>query len=123
MHSYVINSVNALILIVAGLTVYFIHPQQPPVALVAPGLGLMLLACTYHLRKHNQFVTHTVTALTLLAAIVVIFRLNAGGERWDTRYLLLLLMGLSCIVAVAVFIGNFLRERRTRNNTIYKDDL
>ncbi|NEM97831.1 hypothetical protein [Pontibacter burrus] len=123
MHPYVINSINAVILIVAGLIVFFIHPAQPAVALVAPGLGTMLLACTYHLRKHNRFVTHTVTALTLLAAIVVISRLNAAGEDWDTRHMLLLLMGLSCMVAVGVFISSFIKERRLRNNSIYKDDL
>lgn len=123
MHPYVINSINAVILIVGGLIVYFIHPARPAVALVAPGLGIMLLACTYHLRKHNRFVTHTVTALTLLAAIVVLNRLNAAGEAWDARHLLLLLMGLSCMVAVGIFISSFIKERRLRNNSIYKDDL
>ena len=123
LHPYVINSLNAVILIVAGLIVYFIHPEKPNVALVAPGLGIMLLACTYHLRKHNRFVTHTVTALTLLTAIVVIVRLNATSQTWSTVYSLLFVMGISCLVATGVFIGSFIRERRLRNNTIYKDDL
>lgn len=123
LHPFIINSINATILIVAGLTVYFIQPARPLLALVAPGFGIMLLACTYHLRKHNRFVTHTVTALTLLAAIVVIMRLNAAGETWDTTHILLFVMGISCLVAVGVFIGTFMRERKLRNNTIYKDDL
>ena len=122
-HPYVVNSINAVILIVAGILVYFIHPDKPVIALVAPGLGIMLLACTYHLRKHNRFVTHTVTALTLLAAIVVIMRINMAGDEFDTRHLLLLLMGISCLVAVAFLVGSFVRERRLRNNNIYKDDL
>ncbi|MBC5773218.1 hypothetical protein H8S95_04010 [Pontibacter sp. KCTC 32443] len=123
LHPYIINSINAAILIVAGFIVYFIHPDRPQVALVAPGLGLMLMACTYHLRKHNRFVTHTVTALTLLAAIVVIMRLNAADETLDMVHVLLFAMAISCLVAVGVFIGTFIRERRLRNNTIYKDDL
>ncbi|MEJ8755472.1 hypothetical protein WG947_00570 [Pontibacter sp. H259] len=123
LHSYVINSLNALILIVAGLIVYFIHPDKPTEALVAPVLGIMLLACTYHLRKHNRFVTHTVTALTLLAAIVALVRLNASGHSLNVVYVLLLVMAISCVIAVGVFIGSFIRERRLRNNTIYKDDL
>ena len=120
---YIINSLNAVVLIVAGLIVYFIQPSKPVLALVAPGLGIMLLACTYHLRKHNRFVTHTVTAITLLAAIVVIMRLNAAGEEWDTRHVLLFVMGLSCLVATGVFMGTFIKERRLRNNSIYKEDL
>jgi hypothetical protein len=123
LHPYIINSINAAILIVAGLAVYFIQPARPLLALVAPGLGIMLLACTYHLRKHNRFVTHTVTALTLLAAIAVIMRLNTAGESWDTTHVLLFIMGISCLITVGVFIGTFIRERRLRNDTIYKDDL
>lgn len=123
LHPFIINSINATILIVAGLAVYFIQPARPLLALVAPVVGIMLLACTYHLRKHNRFVSHTVTALTLLAAIVVIMRLNAAGETWDITHILLFIMGLSCLIAVGVFIGTFMRERKLRNNTIYKDDL
>lgn len=123
LHPYIINSINAVILIAAGLIVYFIHPMRPLPALIAPGLGIMLLACTHHLRRHNRFVTHTVTALTLLAALVIAIRLNAADERWDVIHGLLLLMGLSCLVAVGVYISTFIKERRLRNNTIYKDDL
>ncbi len=120
---YIINSINAIILIIVGLIVYFIHPERPMLALVAPGLGIMLLASTYHLKKHNRFVTHTVTALTLLAAVVIIMRLNAAGEEWDTVHALLFFMGLSCLLTAGVFIGSFIKERRLRNNRIYKDDL
>lgn len=123
LHPYIINTINAVVLIVAGLVVYFIHPDSPLGYLIAPALGIMLLACTYHLRKHNRFVAHTVTALTLLAAVIVIMRLNATGENWDTMHFLLLLMGISCLLAVGVFIGSFIRERRLRNNAIYKEDL
>ena len=117
------NSINAAILIVAGTAVYLLHPGRPAVALVAPGLGLMLLACTYHLRRHNRFVKHTVTSLTLLAALVASIPLKVVGGNWNVQQLLLLLMGLSCVIAVGVYVGTFLKERRLRNNTIFKDDL
>ena len=42
---------------------------------------------------------------------------------WSGRSMLLVLMGLSCLVATAFYVGTFVRERRLRNNTIFKDDL
>lgn len=122
-HPYIINSINALILIVLGLIGYFSNPAKPPTALMAPFFGILLLACTYHLRKHNRFVFHTVTALTLLVGVLVFARINPDAFDWNRRNILLLLMGLSCFVAVAFYVFTFVRERRLRNNTVYKDDL
>ncbi|GAB3196370.1 uncharacterized membrane protein (UPF0136 family) [Pontibacter aydingkolensis] len=122
-HPYIINTVNALVLIILGLIGYFTNPAKPPVALLAPFFGFLLLACTYHLRKHNRFVFHTVTALTLLVAVLVFARINPSTFTWNMRNILLLLMGLSCFGAVAFYVFTFVRERRLGNDTIYKDDL
>ena len=122
-HPYIINTINALVLLAAGLTGYFANPAKPPTALIAPLFGLLLLACTYHLRRHNRFVFHTVTALTLLVGMLVVWRIDPEAFAWSRRDNLLLLMGLSCFVAVSFYIGTFIRERRLKNNTIFKDDL
>lgn len=122
-HPYIINTINAAVLLVAGLIVYFTNPAKPPTALIAPLFGLLLLACTYHLRRHNRFVFHTVTALTLLAGLLVAWRIDPEAFSWSGRSMLLVLMGLSCLVATAFYVGTFVRERRLRNNTIFKDDL
>lgn len=122
-HPYIINTVNALVLIVAGLIGYFANPAKPPTALIAPFFGLLLLACTYHLRKHNRFVFHTVTALTLLVGLLVVMRIDMDMFEWNRRNILLVVMGLSCFIAAVVYVGTFIKERRLRNNTIYKDDL
>ena len=122
-HPYIINTINAIVLLVAGLIVYFANPAKPPTALIAPLFGLLLLACTYHLRRHNRFVFHTVTALTLLVGLLVVWRIDPETFDWSGRSMLLVLMGLSCLVATAFYVGTFVRERRLRNNTIFKDDL
>ncbi len=122
-HPYIINTVNALVLIIAGLLLYFGNPAKPPTALVAPFVGILLLACTYHLRKHNRFVFNTVTALTLLAGLVIIWQIEPEVFEWNLHHILLLLMCLSCFMAVVVYVGTFVQERRMRNNNIYKDDL
>ena len=122
-HPYIINTINAFVLIIAGLIGYFANPAKPPTALITPFFGLLLLACTYHLRKHNRFVFHTVTALTLLVGLLVFMRIDIETFEWSRRNVLLLVMGLSCLVAAAFYVGTFIRERRLRNNTIYKEDL
>ncbi|WP_255594074.1 hypothetical protein [Pontibacter sp. HSC-14F20] len=122
-HPYVANSINALVLILAGLAVYFLSPSRPLPALVAPMFGILLLATTYHLKRHNQFVFHTVTALTLLAGFLLILSIDLENFVWDGKHILVLLMGISCFLAVLSFVASFLKERRLRNNTIYKEDL
>ena len=122
-HPYIVNTINATVLIVAGLAAYFLMPSKPVIALVAPAFGLLLLACTYHLRRHNRFVFHTVTALTLLAGFVLILRINPDTFTWDGKHTLILLMGISCFLAVILYVATFLRERRIGDNTIYKEDL
>ncbi|MCX2741811.1 hypothetical protein [Pontibacter anaerobius] len=122
-HPYIINTLNALVLLIAGLILYFTNPAKPPTALVAPFFGVLLLACTYHLRKHNRFVFNTVSALTLLAGLLMIWQIDPDGFEWNLHYILLLFMAFSCFVAVAFYVGTFVQERRMRNNRIYKEDL
>ena len=55
-HPYIVNTINEAVLIVAGLAGYFFMPSKPVIALIAPAFGLLLLACTYHLRRHHRFV-------------------------------------------------------------------
>lgn len=122
-HPYIINTINAFVLIIAGMIGYFANPARPLTALITPFLGVLLLACSYHLRKHNRFVFHTVTALTLLVGFLVVLQIDPDTFEWNRRNILLAVMGLSCFVAGVFYVGTFIRERRLRNNSIYKDDL
>lgn len=122
-HPYIVNTLNALVLIVTGIILYILNPAHPITALVPPLLGVLLLAATYHLRKHNRFVFHTVTALTLFAGVVFLAQINTTTFEWNQETTLLTVMGVSCFIAVAFYVGTFIKERRLRNNTIFKDDL
>ncbi|TXK52194.1 hypothetical protein FVR03_01885 [Pontibacter qinzhouensis] len=122
-HPYVVNTINALVLLIAGLTAYFVTRAPAPAALLAPAFGVALLACTRHLRKHNQFVINTVTALTLIAGFTFLLYIDFEGGSWKINDMLYLLMGISCFVAAVFYTGTFLSERRKKDNTIYKDDL
>ncbi|WP_242919527.1 hypothetical protein [Pontibacter liquoris] len=122
-HPYKINALNGLLLILLGLVSYFVVADQPATALLPSAFGLLLLAGTYQLRKHNRFVFHTITSLTLLAGILLLLQTRSGSPEWTSYEILLLLMGVSCFLAAACFIGTFVQERRLRDNSIYKDDL
>jgi len=122
-HPYIINSINGLVLVIIGLISYVATPTRPVTMLAVPVFGLLLLACTYHLRRHNRFVFHTVTSLTLLAAVLLILQVNPGNSGWSRQNMMLLLMGVSCFIATAFYVGSFVRERRLRDKSVYKDDL
>lgn len=121
--SYTVNALNALVLIIIGLVSYFVNPAKPTAMLAAPVLGFLLLACTYHLRRHNRFVKHTVTAITLLAGIYFIMLFEPDLFTWQNEQPALLLMGISCFVATLFYVGTFVRERRQQDKTLYKEDL
>ena len=122
-HPYIVNTINGILLLSLGLIAYFTSQDSPLTILVIPFIGILLLACTYHLRKHNRFVFNTVTALTLLVGLIILAHFDPDTFSWDTQNVLLLLMGLSCFGAAGSYILTFVRERRLKNNTIYKDDL
>ncbi|WP_377470301.1 hypothetical protein [Pontibacter silvestris] len=122
-HPYIINLINSVVLITAGLAAYFLIPAQPTIVLIAPAFGVLLIAFTNSLKKHNWFVFNSVTALTLLFGALAIMRLYYGAP--DIRYnsAFTLIAAISCFVAVLFYIGSFSRERRLRNNSIYKEDI
>ncbi|WP_242928311.1 hypothetical protein [Pontibacter vulgaris] len=122
-HPYIINTINGLVLLIAGLAGYFAGTDMIVATILAPAFGILLLACSYHLHKHNRFVFNTVTALTLLFGIALATRINLTNFGFNSRDVLLSVMCLSCFVAVAFYIGTFVQERRLGNNSIYKDDL
>lgn len=119
--SYTVNALNALVLLLAGLISYALHPVTE--MLIAPLLGVILLLFTYHLRRHNRFVLHTITAITLLAGIYFMLLFDPELFSWQNEQPAFLVMGLSCFIATLFYVGSFVRERRQRDNTLYKEDL
>lgn len=120
---YIITLINSIILIVAGLAAYFMIPSRPAVVIIAVAFGILLLACTKSLKKHNWFVFNSVTALTLLFGVLAIMCLYYGAPDSMYNNAFTLVVAISCFVAVLCYISSFSKERRMRNNSIYKDDL
>ncbi len=117
-HPHRINFINALIIISAGLTEYFLNPAKPPLALLPAAIGLLLLACTHLLRKRNWLVFSTASALTILVALLTLGQLDVNDVNWNRREILLLVMGLSSLVTAACFILGYYRERKLHKGAL-----
>ncbi len=59
---------NAIVLIGLGVFGYFISGS--PTALIAPGIGLILLILSFPVKNENKTAAHIAVAVTLIAAIM-----------------------------------------------------
>ena len=98
---------NAVILIALGIYGYTIPPHSPT-ALIAPVIGIILLALAYPVKKENHIAAHIavgLTGLTFIAFIIV------GIMRMNT---LIILMAVVTLLAGVFYISDFLRRKAER---------
>ncbi len=100
---------NALVLIVAGVYGYF--ASGSPTALIAPGIGVILLAMVYPVMKENRTVAHIAVILTLIASITFIF---IGIKRGNP---MVIGMGVITFACFDLYILNFIL-RKKKNKTV-----
>jgi len=106
------NFINGLILAVLGLWAGISSPSAT--AYIPLIFGLIFLACTPFMKKHNKVVAHIVVVLTLLAIFGLVKPLMGAIERSDTVGILRVgTMIVSCIVALVVFIKSFIAARKS----------
>jgi hypothetical protein len=102
--NHVIMSVNALILIVAGVYGYFTSGSAT--ALIAPGIGIILLAMVYPVMKENRTVAHIGVILTLIASITFII---VGIRRANP---MVIGMGVITFLCFDLYILNFILRKK-----------
>lgn len=115
MKPYLINSVNASILIILGLLGYFGSETPSVTALIPVIAGVILLLLTKSMKNENRVVAHIVVVLTLLIFISLFKPLSGALGRNDTGAIVrVVIMLLSNIVALAVYIKSFVDARRNK---------
>lgn len=115
MKPYLINSVNASILIILGLLGYFGSETPSVTALIPVIAGVILLLLTKSMKNGNRVVAHIVVVLTLLIFISLFKPLSGALGRNDTGAIVrVVIMLLSNIVALAVYIKSFVDARRNK---------
>src|SRR5690242_4044950 len=104
--NHVIMAVNALILIIMGVYGYF--TSGSPTALIAPGVGIILLAMVFPVMKENHKVAHIGVVLTLIAAVTFIF----VGIKRDNA--MVIGMGIITFVCFDLYVLNFVLRKKNR---------
>lgn len=97
---------NALILILLGVIGFFISGS--PTALIAPGIGVILLILAFPVKKDNKTAAHIAVALTLISVIVFFI---TGFMRSN---LIVIVMAVVTTIALIIYINDFIRRKKER---------
>lgn len=104
--------INAFILIALGLYGYFsAEPaHRSMTALIAPAIGIILIAFSIPVSKQNKTATHIAVVLTLVTVIVFII---VGFLRGNS---LIIIMAVITLAALVLYIMDFIRRKRERES-------
>jgi len=107
MKNFQVMIFNAIILIALGIYGYTIPPHSPT-ALIAPGIGVILLILAFPVKKENSIAAHIAFGLTGLAflmfTVVGILRMNT----------IIILMAVVTLLAFTSYISDFLKRKAER---------
>lgn len=113
MKPYLINLLNASILVILGSWAYFSSDNPSFTALIPVFTGFILLIITPGFKKGNRILAHVAVALTLLILIGLIKPLSGAiGRSDDLGIARVLIMMLSSLIAMFVFIKSFISARK-----------
>ena len=108
------NLVNSLCLVGVGLWGYF--EVSSPTALIPVGFGVLLLLCYMVLSKKpelNKLVSHIAVTLTLIIlAALVGMRLPKSLDSGGVGLIRVVMMIITCSIAMIAFIKSFIDARR-----------
>ena len=100
---------NAIVLIGLGVFGYFISGS--PTALIAPGIGLILLILSFPVKNENKTAAHIAVALTLIAAIMFFV---TGIMRSN---MIVIIMAIFTTMALFMYIMDFMKRKQEREKT------
>lgn len=115
MKPYLINAINAAILIVVGLLGYFGSDNSSVTALIPVFAGVILLFLVKPMKDGNRVVAHVVVILTLLTFIALFKPLSGAIERNSAGAVVRVsIMLISNLAALIIFIKSFVDARRKK---------
>jgi hypothetical protein len=115
MKPFQINIINAITLMAMGLWGYFSSETPSITALIPVFSGILLLVLTKGLKNANKLIAHVTVILTFAVLIALIKPLFGGFSRNDTAAIVrVLIMMLTCTLALIVFIKSFMDARKPR---------
>lgn len=106
--NYIIMQFNSAVLILLG--VYGYISSGSPTALIAPAIGIILLALSFPTKKDNHIAAHIAVIITLISTVVF---LVIGIRR---NNVLVIVMGFITFFCLDLYILNFVRRKKERQN-------
>ncbi|HEX2395160.1 MAG TPA: hypothetical protein VHI78_07430 [Bacteroidales bacterium] len=111
-----ITLINALTLIILGLWGYFSPADPSFTALIPVFAGVLLLAFVKGMKESNKVIAHITVFLTLILLIALIKPLTGSLSRNDPAAITrVLIMMVSCMLALAIYIKSFIEARKQRS--------
>lgn len=115
MKPYLINTINASVLIIVGLLGYLGSDSPSFTALIPVFAGVILLLLAKSMKNGNRVVAHIVVVLTLLIFISLFKPLSGALGRNDTGAIIrVVIMMVTSVLALAVYIKSFVDARRNK---------
>lgn len=116
---HIVNAVNAMILIIIGLFLYFSNEVTLLSDLIAPIVGIILLSSSSGLKSGNKHIGHLVAAITLIFAIACIIHfflwLDSPDEIIRNQRLFSNgIMSLSNLLATTYYVKRFIWIKRNK---------
>ncbi len=115
MKVYIISMLNAFVLILVGLWGYWVSQTPSPTALIPVFGGALLLSFIKGVKSGNRAMAHFSVILTFLLLVGLIKPLTGALGRADNVAILrVILMMISCTIAMVYFIRSFINVRKAR---------
>ena len=117
MKPYLINLINAFVLITLGSWAYCSSDTPSVTALIPVIAGVILLLITPGFKKGNRILAHLAVVLTFLILIGLIKPLTGAIGRSDNLGIARVsVMILTSLLAMVVFLRSFIDARRVSEN-------
>lgn len=115
MKVYLVSMMNGFVLILLGLWGYWSSDTPSPTALIPVFGGALLLSLMKGVKAGNKVIAHIAVTLTLLLLMGLFKPLSGAIGRADSGSVLrVVLMIVSCAVALGYFIRSFINVRKER---------
>ena len=117
---HIIAVINGIILVIAGLFSFFVNPERPVTALIAPVAGIIIIILSPAMKKGNKLISHIIAGLTLIFAIqTAIMAFSSSkiedSEKRNRRVAVFSIMSLSCFAATSLYTARFINIRKAKS--------
>ena len=114
MKPYLINLLNAIVLIIFGSWAYLTSDTPSVTSLIPVLAGTILIAITPGFKKENRVLAHIAVGLTFVILIGLIKPLIGAISRSDDLSIVrVIIMIISSLIAMIFFVKSFIEARRS----------